>query len=136
MVGVVAPVEAVLVRDRLDARLLLGARRTVRGEVAVGHGLCGTVQLAPGIAANWEADPSGNIFTFTLREGLRFHDGTPLTSADVVYSLTRHKDPATASKARALALQMEEIKATPESPLVTQRFFEIDRFRVLNWQHT
>jgi hypothetical protein len=32
--------------------------------------------------------------------------------------------------------ERSEIKATPECPLVSQRFFEIDRFRVLNWQHT
>ena len=33
----------------------------------------------------------------------KFHDGTPLTADDVVFSLARHKDPATGSKAKALA---------------------------------
>ena len=36
-----------------------------------------------------------------------FHDGKPLTSADVVYSLIRHKDPAVGSKAQALAEQID-----------------------------
>jgi peptide/nickel transport system substrate-binding protein len=43
---------------------------------------------------------------------VRFHDGKPLTSADVVFSLNRHKDPAVGSKVLALAKQIEEVKAT------------------------
>ena len=43
---------------------------------------------------------------------MQFHDGKPLTPADVVYSLMRHKDPATASKAKTLADQIEDVKAT------------------------
>jgi peptide/nickel transport system substrate-binding protein len=41
-----------------------------------------------------------------------FHDGKPLTPADVVFSMMRHKDPATASKAKVLADQIEEVTAT------------------------
>lgn len=46
-----------------------------------------------------------------LRTDVRFHDGKPLTSADVVYSLLRQKDPATASRAKAVADQFEDVKA-------------------------
>ena len=49
---------------------------------------------------------------FTLRKGVTFHDGKPLTPADVVYSISRHKDPATASKAKVLADQIDTVKAT------------------------
>jgi len=41
-----------------------------------------------------------------------FHDGKPLTPADVVFSILRHKDPATASKAKVLADQIESVKAS------------------------
>ncbi|MBT2324624.1 ABC transporter substrate-binding protein [Variovorax paradoxus] len=51
-------------------------------------------------------------WVFKLRKGVRFHDGKPLAPADVVFSLMRHKDPATASKAKTLADQIEEVKAT------------------------
>lgn len=51
-------------------------------------------------------------WVFKLRKGVQFHDGKPLTPADVVFSLMRHKDPATASKAKALADQIEDVKAT------------------------
>ena len=52
------------------------------------------------------------VWTIKLRKGVTFHDGKPLTAADVVYSLIRHKDPAIGSKAKALADQIEEVKAT------------------------
>jgi len=45
-----------------------------------------------------------------LRKGVAFHDGKPLTSSDVVYSLLRHKDPATASKIKTIADQFVEIR--------------------------
>ncbi|MFO1425693.1 MAG: ABC transporter substrate-binding protein [Steroidobacteraceae bacterium] len=47
-----------------------------------------------------------------LRRGVQFHDGRPLTSADVVFSLLRHKDPATASKMKTVAEQIETVTAT------------------------
>ncbi|MCE8034304.1 ABC transporter substrate-binding protein [Halomonas sp. MCCC 1A11057] len=46
-----------------------------------------------------------------LRRDVVFHDGQPFTSADVVYSLNRHKDPDTASRALSVAQQLEEVRA-------------------------
>lgn len=69
--------------------------------------------LAPqlALAESIEQDKA-TVWTIKLRKDVLFHDGKPLTSADVVYSLTRHMDPAVGSKAKALAAQMTEIKAT------------------------
>ncbi|WP_338483406.1 ABC transporter substrate-binding protein [Pseudomonas trivialis] len=52
------------------------------------------------------------LWTITLRKEVTFHNGKPLTAADVVYSLNRHKDPAIGSKVMALVAQFEEIKAS------------------------
>jgi peptide/nickel transport system substrate-binding protein len=57
------------------------------------------------------ANDKATVWTIKLRKGVRFHDGKPLTAADVVYSLQRHKDPKVGSKAKPLAAQMKEIKA-------------------------
>ncbi len=54
----------------------------------------------------------GMLWTVKLRKDVRFHDGKPLTSADVVYSLMRHKNPATASKVKQVAEEFAEVKAT------------------------
>nr|WP_286868738.1 ABC transporter substrate-binding protein [Herbaspirillum sp. UBA812] len=59
-------------------------------------------------------------WTVKLRKGVVFHDGKPFTPADVVYSIMRHKDPATASKAKTLADQIESVKETgPNEVTVT-----------------
>lgn len=50
-----------------------------------------------------------------LRGGVQFHDGKALAPADVVYSIMRHKDPAVASKAKTLADQITEVKASGPS---------------------
>jgi peptide/nickel transport system substrate-binding protein len=51
------------------------------------------------------------VWRIKLRKGIHFHDGSTLTSADVVYSLLRHKDPATASKVKSIAQQIQAVKA-------------------------
>ncbi len=47
--------------------------------------------LRPLLALSWET-PGENHWIFRLRKGVRFHDGTPLTAADAVYSLLRARD--------------------------------------------
>jgi peptide/nickel transport system substrate-binding protein len=63
------------------------------------------------LAVSVEHDEA-TVWTIKLRKGVQFHDGKELTSEDVVFSLKRHHDPATGSKAKALADQMKEIVAT------------------------
>jgi peptide/nickel transport system substrate-binding protein len=57
------------------------------------HYRAGTPDLAPGIASDWDVDAQGRSFTFTLRENLTFHDGTPLDAAAVVWNFQRWMDP-------------------------------------------
>jgi ABC-type transport system substrate-binding protein len=47
----------------------------------------------PDLAESWEVSPDGLTYTFILREGITFHDGTALTSADVLASLGRQFNP-------------------------------------------
>ncbi|ORV88271.1 ABC transporter substrate-binding protein [Mycolicibacterium iranicum] len=46
-------------------------------------------ELEPLLATEWTASPDNRVFTFTLREGVTFHDGTPFTSAAVKASFDR-----------------------------------------------
>lgn len=41
---------------------------------------------AGGIVQDWTVDDTGTVYTFTLRDGLTWNDGTPITSADVIYT--------------------------------------------------
>ena len=43
----------------------------------------------PDLATSYTASPNAKVYTFQLRHGVKFSDGTPLTSAAVVFSLTR-----------------------------------------------
>ena len=54
-----------------------------------------TLELQGSLAESWEVSEDKKTFTFTLREGATFHDGTPVTVEDVKYSFDKVKDPTT-----------------------------------------
>lgn len=54
-------------------------------------------QLQPGQAESWETSDDGLTWTFTLRDGLKWSDGSDLTANDFVYSWKRVCDPNTAA---------------------------------------
>jgi peptide/nickel transport system substrate-binding protein len=47
--------------------------------------------MAPALATSWTESPDGRVYEFTLRPGLRFHNGEPCTAEDVQYSFLRYK---------------------------------------------
>lgn len=49
-------------------------------------GLDDDLNPIPELAASWEIDDGGRVYTFTLRDDVTWHDGTPFTSADVKFS--------------------------------------------------
>ena len=53
-------------------------------------------RLAPGLAESWTA-PDDRTFVLTLRQGIKFHDGTPFDAEAVVYNIRRIFDPAIAA---------------------------------------
>jgi peptide/nickel transport system substrate-binding protein len=55
----------------------------------------GTGQVKPQMVDKWTTSKDGRKWTFTLRDGLKFHDGQPVTAEDCVVSLKRwsHRDP-------------------------------------------
>ena len=88
-------------RDTYDPRSLDPALSTdVPTGRAVGYVFDGLVRftpdarLEPALAERWEVAPGGTRYTFHLRRGVRFHDGTPLVARQVVRSFHRVLDPA------------------------------------------
>jgi len=54
--------------------------------------------LVPAMAESYTVSEDGKVYTFTLREGLKWSDGSPLTAHDFEYSWKRVLDPALASE--------------------------------------
>jgi len=73
--------------DRTDQVVL----HMVEGLVAYGE----KSEVKPLLAEKVETSADGLTYTFTLRKGITFHNGDPLTSADVLWSWNRDMDPKT-----------------------------------------
>jgi peptide/nickel transport system substrate-binding protein len=59
-------------------------------------------QTIPELATEWSVSPDGLVWTFKLREGVKFHSGKDFTSADVVYTFKRFFDAELGSGAKAV----------------------------------
>jgi oligopeptide transport system substrate-binding protein len=57
-----------------------------------------TLAPEPAAAASWEISPDGKVYTFTLRPGLKWSNGDPLTTRDFIWSWKRELTPALACK--------------------------------------
>jgi len=57
----------------------------------------GTTNLRPELAENYSISDDGMVFTFTLRQGVKFHNGRELVADDVKYSIERVVNPQTQS---------------------------------------
>ena len=73
--------------------------------------LDGSLTPRPQLAEEFTTQDA-KTWVFKLRKDVTFHDGKPLTPADVVFSIMRHKDAATASRAKVLADQIESVTAS------------------------
>jgi len=75
--------------------------------------------MIPGLATKLDVSEDGKTYTFTLREGVKFHNGEDMTSSDAAFSLKRMLDPKTKSTRRPyFARIVESFKATDEKTFV------------------
>ncbi len=49
--------------------------------------------LVPDLAEKYEISEDGHMYTFTLKDNLKFHDGEPLTTSDILFTINKAKDP-------------------------------------------
>lgn len=53
----------------------------------------GTIEIEPSLATSWSSNDDHSVWTFQIREGVKFHDGTSLDGAAVVDTFERMRDP-------------------------------------------
>ncbi|MBM3941345.1 MAG: ABC transporter substrate-binding protein [SAR202 cluster bacterium] len=85
-----------LANERFDASFQLGLPAGLNyGRVVHGFLISDDEkkELVPGMATQWALSPDGLTWTFTIRKGVKFHDGTEVTPADVQWSLQHHFGP-------------------------------------------
>jgi oligopeptide transport system substrate-binding protein len=70
-----------------------------------------TSQAVPAAAQSWESSPDGLVWTFHLRQGLRWSNGEPLTADDFVQSWQRALSPAIASEFADLLYPIKNAEA-------------------------
>ncbi len=76
-------------------------------------------EVEPGAAESWTISPDGKVYTFKLRAGALWSDGSPVTANDFVFAWQRVVDPATAAEyAYMLApvVNAEDITAAKKKP--------------------
>lgn len=67
--------------------------------IVIGLIFAGLVRLGPDLevqpdgAASWKVSEDGKVYTFTIRDGLKFGDGTPVSANDFAYSINRALSP-------------------------------------------
>jgi peptide/nickel transport system substrate-binding protein/oligopeptide transport system substrate-binding protein len=91
----------------------------------------GTLTIVPAIAQTWKATRDGLKWTFSLRKGVKFHNGREVVADDVVYSFTRILDPKTNSRAAERFLKIKGAKEFVEGRAKTvQGLRAPDRYTV------
>jgi peptide/nickel transport system substrate-binding protein len=83
------------------------------------------LQLQPRLAESWKPNADGSEWTFKIRQGVKFHDGTPMTAEDVAASINALSDPKSGSNALSTfagVLSKDSAKATDASTVQ----FELD----------
>lgn len=71
----------------------------------------------PLLAESWDVSDDGLTVTFNLREGVVFHDGTEMTSADVVYSMNKNAESGIATVNIAF-VSVTNVEATDDTTVV------------------
>jgi len=75
-------------------------------------------EFVPSLAERVEESADHQTFTFHLRQGVYFHNGKPLTSADVKYTFESIKEPATKSPIRGTVAKIDSIDAPDQQTVV------------------
>ncbi len=76
-------------------------------------------QIEPRLAESFEANADATVWTFKIREGVKFHDGSAMTADDVVATYKRHSDENAKSGAQGIMKGLKDIAADGMNVVIT-----------------
>ncbi len=74
--------------------------------------------VIPGLASSWTVSDDQKTYTFNLRKGVFFHDGTPFSADDVIFSLDRARADDSVNAQKALFKPIESVTSKDPSTVV------------------
>ena len=69
----------------------------------------------PDLASDWKVSDDGKEYIFSLRQGVKYHNGDPFTADDVIYTFLRSKDKTKSIHSRVLSNVVEVVKLNDHS---------------------
>jgi peptide/nickel transport system substrate-binding protein len=87
--------------------------------------------IVPALATEWTVSDDGLTWTFALREGVRFHDGSELTTHDVLAKFERARDPESGHVNQQYYAAVDEVTA-PDASTITFRLSRPSRSLLYN----
>jgi peptide/nickel transport system substrate-binding protein len=89
-------------------------------------------EIISDLAESWEVQPDGLKYTFNLRQGVKFHDGSELTAADVKYTIDYYRDPANAATIQTAYTGIGSVE-TPDDYTVVVNMESVNAASLVNW---
>jgi peptide/nickel transport system substrate-binding protein len=74
--------------------------------------------IAPALAESWSVSPDGKLYTFKIRQGVKFHNGRAMTASDFKNTFQRIQDPATNTGSRKAFSIVTNVNARDAATLV------------------
>jgi peptide/nickel transport system substrate-binding protein len=98
----------------LEPRFVIANSLIFEGLVA----LDGKGEPVAGLAQSWDVSPDGKTLTFKLRDGVKWHDGTKFTSADVAFTFEAIRATAAQTAWKTYMAPVQEVKTPDERTVV------------------
>jgi peptide/nickel transport system substrate-binding protein len=88
----------------------------------------GSAKVVPALAEKWDVSKDGKTYTFHLRKGLKFSDGSPITAEDVAWNIEQFADPEVNISLAGVAVGTESAEATDASTVVVKLEHPVSAF--------
>lgn len=82
-------------------------------------GVSATGEVVPRLAEAFEGNADGTVWTFAIRQGVKFHNGADMTAEDVLATFKRHSDKESKSGAQGIMQAIADMKVDGNSIVVT-----------------